>query len=188
MSLKINVDVKGIDELKKQINYVNKLLQMKIDKDFQKFIQERVLETVKEVAAQRLVLSETTNYEWIEEYQNHHKIREINGGFELYNDFTLPKSMLSVSDDSFGYSDGFSIALAFEYGVGIIGQEHPKEGAWEYNINNHEHSWYFTKYGQKYKTKGYEGAEIYRFTAIEIKKRLKSWINEYFSSKKNKEE
>lgn len=183
MSLKVNIDVKGIEDLQKQIDYVNEMLQMKTDKSFQKYIQERVLETVKEVAAQKLVLSETTNYEWIEEYQNHHKIRETEDGFELYNNFTLPASMLSISANNPNYADGFNIALAFEYGVGIIGQEHPKKDAWEYNVNEHEHSWYYTKYGHTYKTKGFEGAEVYRYTAIEVEKRLKLWVNEYYNQK-----
>ena len=135
MSLKIKVDVKGIDKLQKQIDYVNKMIQMKTDKSFQKYIQERVLATVKTVAQKRLVLSETTNYEWIEEYQNHHKIRETADGFELYNDFTIPTSMLSISKNNPNYENGFNIALAFEYGVGIVGEQHPKKGAWKYNVN-----------------------------------------------------
>ena len=184
MSLKVNIDVKGIEKLGNTIDYVNKLLQMKIDKDFQKYIQERVLETVKEVATQRLILSETTNYEWIEEYQNNHKIRETEEGFELYNDFKIPASMLSISENNPNYEDGFNIALAFEYGVGIVGEQHPKKGAWEYNINEHDHSWYYTKYGNTYKTRGYEGAEVYRYTAIEVTKRLKQWVKDYFNSKK----
>ena len=85
MSFNISTDVKGIEKLEKHIDYVTKMLQMKTDKSFQKYIQSKVLETVKEVATNRLALSETTNYEWIEEYQKNHKIREVEGGFELYN-------------------------------------------------------------------------------------------------------
>lgn len=193
MSFKISVDVKGIEKLEKHIDYVTKMLQMKTDKSFQKYIQNKVLETVKEVATNRLALSETTNYEWIEEYQKNHKIREVEGGFELYNNFTIPANMLSISEresyrkNEMTYDEGFNIALAFEYGVGIVGQQHPKKGAWEYNINNHTTDWWYSKYGVSYKTKGYEGAEVYRYTAIEVEKRLKSWVKEYFNSK-NKEE
>lgn len=190
MSLKIEVDIKGIKNLEKQIDYVNKMLQMKSDKSFQEYIQNKVLETVKEVATNRLVLSETTNYEWIEEYQKNHKIREVEGGFELYNNFTIPANMLSISEkesyrkNEMTYDEGFNIALAFEYGVGIVGQQHPKKGAWEYNIKNHTTDWWYSIYGVSHQTEGYEGAEIYRYTAIEVQKRLKSWVNEYFSSKK----
>lgn len=184
MSLKIEVDVKGIKNLEKQIDYVNKMLQMKSDKSFQEYIQKRVLETVKEIATQRLATISTTNDEWIEEYQNHHQIREIKGGFELYNNFTIPNNMLSISENNPNYDDGFNIALAFEYGVGIVGSNFPKEGAWEYNINEHDKPWWYSIYGVSHQTEGYEGAEIYRYTAIEVQKRLKSWVNEYFSSKK----
>lgn len=186
MSLKVSIDLKGIDNLKKQIEYVDKMLQMKHDKSFQDWIKTRVLETVKEVAQQRLVLSETTNYEWIEEYQNNHKIRDVDGGFILYNDFTIPANMLSISENksyrknTSSYDKGFNIALAFEYGVGIVGQEHPKKGAWEYNINEHETAWWYSKYGTSFKTRGYEGLEIYRYTAIEVEKQLKTWVDIWF--------
>lgn len=184
MSLKVNIEKSGIEQLKKQIDYVNKMIQMKTDTSFQKYIQGKVLDTVKKVASQRLVLSETTNYEWIEEYQNNHKIREIENGFELYNDFTIPRNMLSISENTEGYENGFNIALAFEYGVGIVGQENPKKGAWQYNINNHEKPWWYSKYGVSHKTSGYEGAEVYRYTAIEVEKNLKKWVNEYFAEQK----
>lgn len=190
MSLVVFTDVKGINNLKKQIDYAEKMIQMKKDKNFQKYIQNKVLKTVKIVAQQRLVLSETTNYEWIEEYQNNHKIRELNDGFELYNDFTIPVNMVSINGKkayrkiNSSYDKGFNIALAFEYGVGIVGQEHPKKGAWQYNVNNHTSAWYYTKYGHTYKTRGYEGLEIYRYTANEVEKQLKNWVEEYFKENK----
>ena len=34
-----------------------------------------------------------------------------------------------------------------------------------------------------YATYGYAGFEIYRFSAIEIQKNLKKWVNEYFRKK-----
>ena len=194
MSLKVSKEIKGIDKLQKQIDYVNKMLRMKTDKSFQKYIQERVLETVTQVAEQRLSMIETTNDEWIEEYQNHHKIRETESGFELYNDFTVPANMLSISENKsyrkneITYDEGFNIALAFEYGVGIVGQQNPKEGAWEYNVNNHENEWWYSKYGVSYKTSGYEGAEVYRYTAIEVEKRLRTWVNIYFTHYNKKQE
>lgn len=190
MSLKIDIDVKGIEDLQKQIDYVNKMLQMKSDKSFQKYIQECVLETVREVTTQRLATINTTNDEWIEEYQNHHQIREIEGGFELYNNFTIPANMLSISEkqsyrkNEMSYDEGFNIALAFEYGVGIVGQQRPKKGAWEYNVKNHTTAWWYSIYGVSHQTEGYEGAEIYRHTAIEVEKRLEDWVKTYFSSKK----
>ena len=35
------------------------------------------------------------------------------------------------------YPNGFSIALAFEYGVGIVGQTNPVPNAWEYNLKDY---------------------------------------------------
>lgn len=189
MSLKVNIDVKGIEKLENTIDYVNKLLQMKTDKDFQKYIQERVLETAVEVSYNRLAQIQTTNDEWKEEYIKNHKIRETADGFELYNNFTIPANMLSISEsksyrkNEMTYDEGFNVALAFEYGVGIVGQQHPKKGAWEYNVNNHESAWWYSVYGNSYQTEGYEGAEVYRNIAIEVEKKLKNWVKIYFESK-----
>ena len=191
MSLKINIDVKGIEDLQKQIDYVNKMLQMKTDKSFQKYIQERVLETVKRVATDSFNHNETTNSEWIEEYQNNHKIREIDNGFELYNDLVIPSNQLSISKENNGYSNGFNIAMAFEYGVGIVGMSTNNPNAWEYNVNNYNFGWKLPydvadKYGipRGADFAGYKGLEIYRNTAIEVEKRLKDWVEDYLKTKK----
>lgn len=191
--LKIDININGLDKLDKHIEFVNKMLNMKSDVQFQKYIQNKCLETVKEVARNRL--GGTTNDEYIEEYILRNKIREIAGGFELYNDFSIPAILTTRNtknqDRETGglvrnYDNGFSIALAFEYGVGIVGQNKPKQGAWDYNINNYgEEGWYYkTPSGESIRTQGYEGAEVYRYTAIEISKRLKDWVNSYYNGKK----
>jgi len=183
-SLKTSVSVVNLDKLQEQISYVDKLIKMKTDKDFQKYIQNKVLETVKKVARQRI--HGTTNDEWIEEYNNRHKIRETSNGFELYNDFTIPQIMLAIQDKDKldDYPNGFNIALAFEYGVGIVGENAPKQGAWEYNVRDYNFAWSYRQYDTLYSTYGYEGAEVYRFTAIEVEKKLKEWVNTYFANKK----
>lgn len=191
--LKIDININGLDKLDKHIEFVNKMLGMKTDREFQKYIQNKCLETVKEVARTRL--GGTTNDEYIEEYILRNKIREIVGGFELYNDFTIPAILTTRNtknqDREAGgivrnYDNGFSIALAFEYGVGIVGRDNPVQGAWDYNINNYgDEGWYYKPpSGESIRTQGYKGAEVYRYTAIEINKRLKDWVNSYYNSKK----
>lgn len=178
--LKIDINVQGLSKLQKHIEFVEKIMKMKTDKSFQKFIQDKVLETVKKVSNERLV-GGTTDDEYIEEYKSRHKIREVENGFVLYNDTVLPTSMLPISPNTaMNYPNGFSIALAFEYGIGIIGENDAKVGAWNYNVNDWNFAWHYTKNGTTYSTYGYSGFEIYRYTAIEIENKLKDWVNEYY--------
>lgn len=179
----VKVEVDSLEKFKKYIEYVESMNQMKTDKEFQKFIQNKCLETVKEQSNNRIV-SNTTDNEYIAEYKSNHKIRETSDGFILYNDTVLPAELLPISERNAGdYANGFSIALAFEYGIGIVGQNSAKQGAWEYNVKNHNFAWYYVKYGKKYSTYGYEGFEVYRFTAEKISKNLKEWVMEYRKSK-----
>ena len=187
--MRILVDVDSIDTLDNYIIRVQRYAKMKTDRAFQRFIQNKVLETVREQTDLRLV-GGTTNDEYIEEYKTRHKIQEFKEGFVLYNDTILPPILSTKNtknqniDDGIvrNYDNGFSIALAFEYGTGIVGEENPVQGAWAYNVNNYgDYGWYYkTMDGTSERTRGYQGFEIYRHTAEEVKKRLSSWVNEYF--------
>lgn len=169
MSIGLNPKVKvdGLDKLKEYIEFVKKFSTMKTDRQFQKYIQDKFLETVNQIASSRLSGGELT-----QEYILNNKIREIDDGFILYND-------TKISTESDGYNGEFSIALAFEYGTGIVGQNHPKANAWAYNVNRHEKGWYYFANGTYHFTQGFEGFEIYRFTKEEIEKNLKSWVLDY---------
>lgn len=180
--LKIETKVEGLDKLKKYIEYIKKFSTMKTDVKFQKYIQRKFLETVAKVSNERLV-GGTTDDEYIAEYKSRHKIKETSNGFILYNDTVLPTELLPVSEQTaMNYPNGFSIALAFEYGVGIVGENSGIVGAWDYNVNNWNFAWRYVKDGISYSTYGYSGFEIYRFTAEEIKKNLESWVWEYNSN------
>lgn len=178
----MNIDAKvyGLDNLQKYIEYVKKLVSMKTDLNFQKFIQEKVLQTAIFVT-DNLLTKKITNDEYKEEYRNNHKIREEINGFVLYNDTTIPLSDLEISEKTaLNYPNGFSVALAFEYGTGIVGQNSPVIGAWDYNVNDWNWAWTYSKNGQFYSTYGYEGMEIYRNIAIKCKSEMSNWVNEYF--------
>ena len=186
--LNISNNIQGLKKLQDHIDFVNKMLNMKSDKDFQSFIKEKVLETVKKVAKERI--NNTTNDEYKEEYILRNQIREESDGFVLYNNFTIPAILSTKNtknqDRDLGYvrnyDNGFNLALAFEYGVGIIGQNNPVNGAWNYNINNYsQDGWYYkTPSGEVVQTQGYQGAEVYRYTAIEIQKNLNNWVTEFY--------
>lgn len=182
--LKVSCEIKGLKELKEKIQYVKRLSQMKTDKSFQKFIQDKVLQTVKKVTEERLV-GGTTNDEAIEEYKINHKIKEDGNGFILYNDTQIPAEVYGTQNDIANYPNGmFPVALAFEYGVGIIGQNTlDNDNAWPYNVQGYNFGWILPhtvtgEYGMQ--TAGYMGFSIYRYTRIEVENNLPKWVKEYF--------
>lgn len=187
--LAIDVQIDNLDKLQNHIKLVEKMAKMKTDSSFQQYIKNKVLETVNQVSTKRLV-GGTTNDEYISEYILRNKIRDEADGFVLYNDFTIPYILTTRNtknqDRDFGvvrnYDNGFNIALAFEYGVGIVGMTNPVTGAWDYNINNYEKGWFYnTREGDTLFTQGYQGFEIYRYTAEEIIAQLPKWVNDYFA-------
>lgn len=177
--LDAKIQVTNLEDLQKHINFVKQMLSMKTDKSFQEFIKTKVLEVANKVTNERLV-GGTTNDDAISAYKSNHKIRDYAEGFILYNDTTIPAN----SKDTSGYINGeFPVALAFEYGVGIVGQESSNnENAWQYDINNHGQSgWVFVyEDGRWERTRGYAGFEIYRNIAIEVSSQLKNWVSEYY--------
>lgn len=178
--IKTNITISNLDALDKQIQYVQKMEKMKTDNSFQKFIQKKCLETLNRVMNERLI-GGTTNDEEIDLYKTSNHLEETDNGFIIYNN-------AKISTDNYeDYPNGeFSIALAFEYGVGITGEGTYDDDIftpWEYNINKYNFGWYYKKGEEKHHTYGYMGFEIYRYTTIEIKKKLNSWVNEYFNKK-----
>lgn len=167
MGLYVKTKIDGLDKLKKHIEFVKKMALLKTNKDFQEYIQNKFLETVNRISMERLPVGSMSL-----EYISHNQIRQLDDGFILYNDTT-------IETDTEGYGGQFSIALAFEYGTGIVGQEHPKKDAWEYNVKQHTGAWIYYQDGSFHITKGFEGYEIYRFTLEEIKSKLKDWVEEY---------
>ena len=175
MGLKVKLEVNGIEKFKKHIEFVKKMALLKTDKKFQEYIQNKFLETVNQISMQRLPLGSLSL-----NYIEHNQIRKVDNGFILYNDTT-------IETDTEGYGGKFSIALAFEYGTGIVGQENPKKNAWAYNVKEHTGAWlYYGEDGLFHITKGFEGYEIYRFTLEKIREKLKDWINEYGKGGTNK--
>ena len=184
--LDIQTDIQGLKELQNHIDFVEKMLTMKTDASFQKFIQDKVL-VLAEKVTNELLVGGTTNDEAIEAYKSNHKIREDeNGnGFILYNDTKIPAVVNGVQNVIDNYPEGmFNVALAFEYGVGILGENTPSNGnAWAYNIKGYNFGWYLPKSvtGESgVQTSGYMGFEIYRNIANEVKEQLNNWVEEYF--------
>ena len=166
--LKISTNVSGLKELQKELNRVQTMLSIKNNPKYLKFLQNKVIETLNSVISERLTFSGET----VEKYKTNNFIEEIENGFILYNNTT-------VETQSEGYGGIFSIALAFEYGTGIVGMENPKENAWQYNVKNHETGWTYFKNDRFWYTKGYEGFEIYRYTKEKVNQNITNWIEEF---------
>ena len=171
MGLKYKLEVKSLKKLKNHIEYVKAYTILGTDKNFKKFLQDKFIETVNLIASRDLPAGELS-----QDYIKNNKIREIEGGFELYND-------TFVETESEGYGGKFSIALSFEYGTGLVGLENPVEGAWEYNVKHHEFGWTYFKDGSFHFTRGFKGFEIYRLTKLEIENNLMKWVKEYSRKK-----
>ena len=178
------IDVKNLDELQQHIEFVDRMIKMKSDPDFQDYIKQKVLEVANKVTNERLV-GGTTNDDAIELYKSSHKIRDFEQGFILYNDAAIPADVNGIQNDIDNYPDGmFCVALAFEYGVGILGENTPNnDNAWAYNVQGYNFGWYLPQSvtGEiGVQTAGYMGFEIYRHIAEEVKSELNKWVKEYY--------
>ena len=183
MILDIQPEILGMKEFDKYISFVKKLSMMKIDKGFQDFIKNKVMETAYNVTDNRLDTNNTNN-DAIQKYKDNHKIREFDSGFILYNDTKIQAIVKGVQNSIENYPNGeFNIALAFEYGVGIIGSNSAIPKSWDYNIQDYYFGWYLPQEvtGRSgVQTGGYQGYEIYRYIAIEVQNNLKNWVEEYY--------
>ncbi len=186
---KVQINIDSIKKIDKYIEYVDKIKNMKNDKEFQNFIKNKSWETLNKVINNRLKSGQTTNDDSIELYRNSNHIEETSDGFIIYNNAKIPANVNGKQNNIENYPNGeFSIALAFEYGVGIVGIKTGNEQSWDYNINNYKFGWFLPKnvMGESgIRTIGYEGFQIYRFTAIEIENQLPKWVNEYYRRKQN---
>jgi hypothetical protein len=195
MSFKATVKLEGNSKknFKNHLKYIDKMLELKTDKVFQKFIQKKVLNLAKEIT-ENLLTGGTTNDEDIALYKTSHKIRELDDGFELYNDAQIPADKYNILPfDTSGYPNGmFSVSLAFEYGVGIVGiSDYGIRNGYVYNDLSNTKSKSHIKYGGTWYlptrvlgqsgvfSQGYRGFEIYRNIAIESENQLPTWIDEY---------
>ena len=195
----VSIDIDNLKGLSNYLEYVERVSNFYKDTEFQDFMKQKFLEVVEKVTNQRVV-GGTTNDEEIDLYKQSHKIIDFvdektgGSGFILYNDAKIPADKYNTLPfDTSGYPNGdFSIALAFEYGTGMVGAgSYTSDNftPWNYNkvantrSKHHKgRTWYLPKNvlgesGQY--TSGYEGFEVYRFAAEEIKANLLKWVKDY---------
>lgn len=194
---KIDIDIDSLKKLDKHIEFVNKMLKMKTDKEFQDYIKKKCLDEVKSYARLRLTQNTTTNEDLKDEYINGIFIRDTSNGFDIVSNLTIDKPTTPHSD---GYT--FSVSMAFEYGTGIIGMgSADAPSGYRYNVNENKvvindelvDGWWIpankagnsitfgeSKSGSAVVTQGYEGMEIFRFAGANITQKMPQWLNDYF--------
>lgn len=177
--MKSNIEVSNLEVLSKIMNMVNSY------KDpitgLNKHLAKKSYETLQKVANERIDMFDdtNTNKEAKASYLQHNHYKINPDGFELYND--MPRIAWRGRN---GNNYDFSVALAFEFGTGIVGETNPADWAskysYQYNMHKYNFGWnYIDLNGKKQHTLGYPGMEIYRYTLIEIEKKIRSWIDEY---------
>ena len=179
-SFNLEFNMENKQQLDELVNYVNNLIKMQSDTDFQSFIKNKCMEVLNQVIDSNL-LGGTTNDDAINTYIDSNHIEDVEDGFIIYNDAKIPAK--TVNPGAYP-EEQFSIALAFEYGVGIVGEESSvSQNAWNYDVNHHGNSgWVFIKDdGTWERTRGYAGFEIYGQTATLIQNSLPEWVNEYIT-------
>lgn len=197
--LQTDINIDNLKGLETYVKYVDRLLSIKDDKHFQKYFQDKFLETVNKVANAKIRFDTTQDLNDINLYLNSNKIEETSDGFILYNDAKIPADKYNTLPfDTSGYPSGqFSLALAFEYGTGIVAvgayDTSDEKGfkPWDYNAvgiskapYHKSQRWYLPKnvYGESHIwIKGYKGFEVYRFTYEEIKNSMRDWLDDYFA-------
>lgn len=200
--LKISSSVQNLDKLEQQIKRVDKLLELQKDQSLLcEKLATQMLKILNQVAKQRINLIPTSNDDLKGSYLNNNKYRIEGNTIILYNDLCVVSPASKISDE---YT--FCVALAFEYGTGVIGKENPKIGAWSYDVNSGRNrafingeqldGWWLpkekaggvkilaeSKNGNAVVVQGYEGMEIYRFAREEIVKQLPKIINDLLNEK-----
>ena len=186
----IDVKVRNIEYLDKYIRVVSIMAESSSNESWQNFLQDKVLDLARKITDEKLI-GGTTNDIYISEYKGSHKISKNKDGFILYNDATV-EPVTSTPDD---YPNGFSVALAFEYGVGVqaIGSYNDDVfKPWEYNMSrkaNKEYGFWalpndsipnaqYTNDNVPI-TFGHDGFEIYRNIAIESNNNMVKWFGEW---------
>ena len=193
MLKRIDIDIQGLDKLQQEINRLEKLV--KLQENISIRLAEEMLKIVNKVARQRINLVNTSNDDLKSQYLANNKYMIDGKTITLYNDLTIDSPESKVSG-----AYRFCVALAFEYGTGIIGAENPKLGAWAYDINKENNraiidgktleGWWIpkskagnvnviaeSKSGKAVVVQGYEGMEIYRFAREEIINQLPKIID-----------
>lgn len=164
------------------INKLNDFKNLSDDIKFKEFIKVKCMETLNKITDKNIesIVDEKTAS--LSQYRKNHTPKIINNGIRIYNETLADLSELSEKTKK-NYINGFSVAKAVEYGVGIVGKKfqavNASKDGWVYNVNDHKSGWVYKNNGKYIFTSGYKGRQIYYYTLISIQKNIEKWIYEY---------
>lgn len=182
-SFNVSIKKEGLNCLNNIIKNISKRMSS-ID-GLNLYLKEKVVQTYREIMEEKLT-GGTTNDKYITLYKNSYHTKDIQNGFILYNNANIDIDDTETSRP-YQYPNGFSIAMAFEYGVGIVGMRTGNPNAWKYNLHKYPNGWYYLDdMGEAHFTAGYKGFEIFRELQNRItannNQLLKKWSKEYYES------
>lgn len=177
----VNLSNKGIQEA---INKLQSLKTMFNSIEFMQYLGNKCKQTLDEVTSKNMSGDESN---MVKDYVDGHQLLVNVKEIILYNN-TTDNNLDGMSENTkANYPNGFSIAKAVEYGVGIVGASSAgaKEAKdWQYDLNNHNtKGWFYkTSNGLYAWSMGYEGRLIYLKTKLEIEQHIPQWIEDYINN------
>lgn len=172
----ILVTIEGLNNIDKMLN---QLQNNKTNSEINEYLKNKVLNAYIDIMNQSLS-GGTSNDRYISLYKSSYHVEDTKNGFILYNDANIPQQEVNAKNKQ-SYPKGFSIAMAFEYGVGIVGVSTGNTNSWEYNIHKYKDGWkYIDENGVEQFTAGHLGFEIFRKTVEQVNRDLDKWIKEYY--------
>lgn len=180
---RIEVTIDGENLLDEFIKKVDFIKYYGIDENLKEYLKNKVEKTYVEVMNEKLT-GGTTMDEYISLYKTSYHIINADNGFILYNDALIPQEEINAKNKQ-SYPKGFSVAMAFEYGTGVVGMTTGNPNSWEYDKHNYgAKGWSFrNSNGEEITTSGFIGFEIFRYTADRVNRNLPLWMKEYYSKK-----
>lgn len=184
--MKTTLSIKNLSKIDDITRIAKELYQMQSSTEFIEYIKSKTKETLEQVMAQKFSGSSTSNDAEIEDYKKNNHFENIENGFILLNDTTIPADKYNMLPfDTSGYKDGeFSIALAFEYGTGIYGSTNLK--VIKRTKNTRGDSWYLPKNVYEESgvlTNGYPAFGIYQEVEKIMNKNMDKWVQEYLKKR-----
>ena len=180
------------ERFKKDLSSLSEIVR---SEKFLEYLANKCIDELRDICSYSLIgLSEHSAFDAkIEEYKRSHKKYIGKGFIVIYNGTTLAQDeMFWVSEKTReNYPDGFSIAYALEYGIGVPAT--PQDD-WPTFVNSNglghagDNSWYYYNpdsmgedgnFNALNRSFGYEGRFIYQKLMDAVQDKITIWLSEY---------
>lgn len=180
-----DINVNSIRKLDTVLKRVNKMLDIVNSDEFKEYIKQKVLELLEDEQKYLVGDEDDENViiksEHVSIYKASHHTEDVAGGFILYNDAVV----VAETSHPENYEGGiFPLALAIEYGTGIVAEVGSYSAGvfepWEYNV--HEYNGYWVLPDGRLSS-GNEPYEIYSNVALKTVEQYGNWVTSYLKEK-----